>query len=149
MSQGSAVRAIGVAGLLAGVLDINAAFLFYLPRGVSPVVILKSVASGLLGPAALKGGPEVAALGLLLHFVIAFGAAAVYYAASRWLPVLAQKPWICGPLFGIAVYFFMSLVVLPLSRVTPRPFNPDPIMILIHMLCVGTPIAWAVRRHGG
>jgi uncharacterized membrane protein YagU involved in acid resistance len=116
---------------------------------VSPVVILKSVASGLLGPAAFKGGPEVAALGLLLHFVIAFGAAAVYYAASRWLPVLAQKPWICGPLFGIAVYFFMSLVVLPLSRVTPRPFNPDPIMILIHMLCVGTPIAWAVRRHGG
>ncbi|HEY6546924.1 MAG TPA: hypothetical protein VI589_03425 [Vicinamibacteria bacterium] len=149
MSQGSAGRAIGVAGLLAGVLDINAAFLFYLPRGVSPVVILKSVASGLLGPAAFKGGPEVAALGLLLHFVIAFGAAAVYYAASRWLPVLAQKPWICGPLFGIAVYFFMSLVVLPLSSVTPRPFNPDPIMILIHMLCVGTPIAWAVRRHGG
>ena len=52
-----------------------------------------------------------------------------------------------GLLYGIAVYFFMNLVVLPLSRVPHRPFVPSPVMIAIHMLCVGLPIAWVLRKR--
>jgi hypothetical protein len=44
-------------------------------------------------------------------------------------------------LYGIAIYFFMNLVVLPLSGVPQRPFVPSLAMINIHMLCVGLPIA--------
>ena len=43
-------------GLLAGVLDIVAAFVVYRFRGATPIRILHSIASGLLGPEAFEGG---------------------------------------------------------------------------------------------
>jgi uncharacterized membrane protein YagU involved in acid resistance len=141
-------RAILMAGLLAGALDITAAFLVYGLRGASPVRILQSIASGLLGVAAFQGGVGTAALGALLHFFIAIVAAAVYYGASRKLGILARRPAISGLLYGVMVYVFMNHVVLPLSAVAKRPFVPSmaAVMVVIHMLCVGLPIALVIRR---
>ena len=90
--------------------------------------VLKFIASGLLGAAAFQGGAAIAALGLALHFVIALGAAAVYWAASRRIAFLATHPVPSGLLYGVAVYFFMNLVVIPLSAVPPRPFVLSPAM---------------------
>lgn len=140
-------RAILWAGLIAGTLDITAACVTgYVRRGTSPVTTLQSVASGLLGPGAFEGGGGVAALGLLLHFVIAFTAATVFYLASRKIRFLVEQPWISGPLYGIAVYFFMNLIVVPLSA-APFKIPINYIGLLIHIFCVGLPIALAVRRH--
>ena len=51
----------------------------------------------------------------------------------------------CGLAFGVAVYFFMKYVVLPLSAVTRRtPF--DPAAMFGHALLVGLPIALFARR---
>lgn len=140
------------AGALAGVLDITAACTLWGFRGVAPVRILQAIASGLLGrDAAVSGGWKTAALGLALHFFIATGAAAVFYAASRYLPFLIGQPLLWGPVYGIIVYFFMNDIVIPLSAMKPSP--PVPIMvaaqIVIHMVCVGLPIALMVRRFGG
>jgi hypothetical protein len=139
-----------IGGLVAGALDITAACTLYWFRGVGPVRILQSVASGLLGADAFTGGALTAGLGLLLHFVIAFGATTVYVAASRKLSFLVRRPLIAGALYGVAVYLFMHFVVLPLSAVAKRPFNPGlaAIMVVIHIVCVGLPIAWAASRHG-
>src|SRR5215213_2268096 len=77
---------IFLGGLIAGTLDICAAFLTaWLRRGVSPPAVLRFVASGLLGPAALTGDAKTAAIGLALHFLIATGATIVFYLASRKL----------------------------------------------------------------
>ena len=141
------VRAVGLAGLLAGVLDITAAFAYSGLRGGTPAGVLRFVASGLLGPSANRGGAAIAALGLALHFVIALGAAVVYWAASRKIAFLAAHPVPSGLIYGVAVYFFMNLVVIPLSAIPPRPFVPVPAMIVIHMLCVGLPIAVVLRRR--
>lgn len=51
------VRAILWGGLIAGALDLLYAFVWYGPRGVSPVRILQSIASGLLGADAYEGAP--------------------------------------------------------------------------------------------
>lgn len=150
MKSNNSNRAILWGGLTAGVLDILAAFATNASRGVMPMRVLRSVASGLLGRAAFQGGAGMPVLGLALHFVIAFGAAAVYYAASRKLTFLARQPIIYGPLYGIAVFWFMNLVVLPLSAI---PFNVSfkpsivAIGLIVHMLCVGLPIALAVNRY--
>lgn len=140
------------AGGLAGALDITAACTQWALRGVAPVRILQGIASGLLGrDAAVAGGWKTAALGLALHFFIAIGAAAVFYVASRFLPFLIGQPLIWGPLYGVVVYLVMSQVVIPLSAMKPSP--PVPIMVatqvVIHMVCVGTPIALIVRRLAG
>lgn len=148
----SAESAILRGGLIAGVLDIFDAFIFNGLRGVGPVRILHYIASGLLGPSAFRGRWKSAALGLLLHFFIALTVACVYYAASRALKILRQRPVMCGLLYGGAVYIFMNYVVLPLSSVPKNPRPPSwPVLIngvLAIMLCVGLPVALATKRWG-
>lgn len=138
-----------VGGLLAGVLDILGAFIVYGLRGVRPVRILQSIASGLLGVAAFQGGVKTAALGLALHFLIATVAAGVYFLGSLILPVLVRRAVVWGALYGVVVYVFMNFVVLPLSAVPKRPFAPSlaAVILGVHVVCVGIPIALAVRHY--
>lgn len=136
-------------GLIAGTLDIVAACLTaWLRAGVGPIRLLQSVASGLLGPAAFEGGVKTALLGLALHFFIATIWTVVFYLASRKFLFLIERPIQFGLIYGIAVYLFMSFVVLPLSRVTPRPatITGRTIGLLTIMLCIGLPISLIVRR---
>jgi hypothetical protein len=136
-------------GLIAGTLDISAAFLTaWLRAGVGPVRLLQFVASGLLGPAAAQGGTKTAVLGLVLHFLIATIWTAVFYLASRRWLFLIERPAMFGLLYGIAVYTFMNFVVLPLSRVPPRTITATgtTIGLLTIMFCIGLPIALTVRR---
>jgi len=95
MERSKAYRAILWGGLIVGALDITAAFVNSGLRGVGPLRVLRSIASGLLGAEASKGGLATAALGALLHFFIATVATAVYYAASRKLKLLVQQPIVC------------------------------------------------------
>ena len=136
-------------GLIAGTLDICAAFLTaWLRAGVSPIGVLQFVASGALGPAAFQGGIRAALIGLALHFLIATIWTVIFYLASRKWLFLIEKPIQFGLLYGIAVYLIMTFVVVPLSRVTPRPatISGRTIGILTIMFCVGLPIALIVRR---
>src|SRR5262245_55196501 len=101
-------------GLIAGTLDITSAFVI---SGFQVMMVLHSISSGLLGADSFKGGMATAVLGLFLHFFIATTATAVYYFASRKLRVLVERVFVCGPLYGIAVWLFMNLIVLPLSAI--------------------------------
>src|SRR5262249_16718586 len=122
VGQGSSALGILWGGLIAGTMDISAAILTYKIRNnVPPIRILQSVASGLLGKDAFAGGVRTAALGLFLHFVIAFGAATVFYLVSRRIPWLIQNAVLAGVLYGIAVQQFMQQVVLPLSAFHKGP----------------------------
>ena len=136
------------AGLVAGSLDITAAFVVYGFLGATPLRILQGIAGGLLGPRTYEGGITTALLGLLCHFMIAFSAAATYYLVSRRLPFLLQQPTLSGVLYGIAVYFFMSRVVVPLSLARRSPFSFKMMMIgiIIHIFCVGLPISLVLKR---
>ncbi len=136
------------AGLVAGVLDITAAIVVY--AHVTHVVpLLQGIASGILGRDAFTGGLATAALGLLCHFCIATSVAAVYYVASRRLPFLLQHAVISGAAYGIAVYFFMQLVVLPLSAIGPSPptLHAALVGVAIQIPCIGLAIALTLRRY--
>ena len=135
-------------GLICGVMDITAALVVYGFFGAKPVRLLQGIAGGLIGSRTYNGGLATAFLGLLCHFVIAFGAATVFFALSRAVPFLVQHAIISGVLYGIAVYFFMNRVVVPLSAAAKRPFSLEMMIIgvVIHIFCVGLPIALAVRR---
>lgn len=147
--QPKAYKVILMAGLIAGALDITAASVNSTLRGRGPIWVLQSVASGVLGADSYNGGLASAALGLALHFLIATGAAAVYYAASRRLKLLVNRAIVCGLIYGVAVYLFMNLIVLPITfgRITPYPLAAIITGLVIHMLCVGLPIALVVRHY--
>lgn len=134
--------AVLLGGLAAGVGDTLLACGMY---RVSPVRVFQSVAAGLLGrEAAFGGGLKTAGLGLLLHFFIATTAALVYVAASSRLRLLVERAVPCGLAFGVAVYFFMKEVVVPLSAARPIPFTWT--AMTGHALLVGLPIALLSRR---
>jgi hypothetical protein len=139
----SALWAIAVGGLIAGTLDLTQACILF--GWDIPLVI----AGGLLGPQALHGGFGTYGLGVVLHFFIACSAAAIYYGASRRLTFLSEHPLVCGLFFGAAVEEVMNLVVLPLSALHARgPYTLHDLILglLVHMVVIGLPISFSVRR---
>jgi hypothetical protein len=136
------------AGLACGVLDISAALVVYGHYGQPPMRLLQGIAAGLLGPRSFEGGIATALLGLFCQFFIAFCATTVYFTATRWVTFLLEHAATSGVLYGIAVYFFMNRVVVPLSAAIKFPFSFKmmAIGIVIHIFCVGLPIAIIVRR---
>jgi hypothetical protein len=70
-------KAICWGGLIAGVLDAVDGVVAYGFKGLSPIQVLQSIASGSLGPSSFQGGFGTALLGTVFHFLIAFVAAAV------------------------------------------------------------------------
>jgi len=141
--KSNALLAIAVGGGLAGTLDLAQACILFGAK--IPLVI----AAGLLGRQAIHGGVGTYVLGVFLHFFIAFSAATVYYAASRQLGFMKGHPLVCGLFFGAAVEEVMSLVVLPLSALHARgPYALRELILglLVHMIVVGLPISFSVRR---
>ncbi len=135
--------AIAVGGLFAGTLDLLQACILF---GWD---IPLSIAGGLLGREAVHGGLGTYVLGVLLHFFIANSAAAIYFAASRRLTFLTEYPLVCGLFFGAAVEEVMNLVVLPLSALHARgPYQLHDLIqgLLVHMVVVGLPISFSIRR---
>ncbi|MFZ0640041.1 MAG: hypothetical protein WAN33_03075 [Candidatus Acidiferrales bacterium] len=139
--------AIGVGGVIVGVLDLLYAIIVYSPH--LPILIPQVIASGVLGRKSFQDGAASAVLGVVLQFTIALGAATVYYLASRKLTFLTRRAVLCGILYGAAVYLFMHLVVLPLSA---APHGHMPLAyaaaeFVEHWFCVGLPIALSVRYY--
>jgi len=143
LGKKNALLAIAVGGGIAGALDLLQASILF--GWKIPLVI----AAGLLGRQAFQGGAGTYVLGVLLHFFIACSAAAVFYAASRRLNFMLEHPLVCGLFFGAAVEEVMNLVVLPLSALHARgPYKLHDLILglLVHMVVVGLPISFSVRR---
>lgn len=143
----TASRALALGTLTVGTLDLLDAFVFFGLRGVQPHRILQGIAGGLLGPASFQGGSATVALGLVLHFFIAFCIVATYLTASRRWPVLVTRPLLYGALYGVSAYLVMSRVVVPLSGAGGgAPTLPVMVNgVLIHIFGVGIPSALAAR----
>jgi uncharacterized membrane protein YagU involved in acid resistance len=144
-----ASQAIFWAGSICGVLDGLSAIAITVLFGGKVVRTFQGIAGGILGPATFQGGINTAMLGVALHFLIAFGAAAVYYLASRYLPFLIDRALAAGILYGIAVHLFMQFVVIPLSAIGPRPLviRTFVAVLIAHIVVVGPSIALTVRRY--
>jgi hypothetical protein len=141
--KGNALLAIAVGGGIAGALDLAQACILFGWK------VPLAIAAGLLGRQAFGGGAGTYVLGVLLHFFIACSAAAIYYGASRKLRFMTEHPLVCGLIFGAAVEEVMNLIVLPLSALHARgPYTLHDLILglLVHMVVVGLPISFSVRR---
>lgn len=148
-------RAIFYGGATVGTLDLVDAFAFFGWRsGSQPIAILHSIAAGFVGrDAARAGGIPTAILGVIAHYFVAFCIVTVYVLASRMLPVFRKRWFVCGILFGVAAYFVMTWVVVPLSNAGngsitfALPVRAVMINgILIHAFGVGLPAAYFASR---
>jgi hypothetical protein len=139
------VSAILAGGLIAGALDIGAAALINL---LDPRIILRFIAGGVLGKAALQGGTGTLWLGLFLQWGMSLLIAAIFVLASLRLRRMAGH-WIrAGLAYGVIVFVVMNYVVVPLSawhrinHFTSAKFIEN----LAAMLLFGLIVAFSARR---
>jgi hypothetical protein len=133
--------------LVVGTLDALDAIVFFGFRGATPVRIFQSIAAGVLGRSAFQGDNRTAWLGVFLHYLIAFFIVLAFYLLSRRLRFLTDHPILSGIVYGVAVYFTMNYVVIPMSATIRGPFS-WPVFangMLIHMFGVGLPAALFAR----
>jgi hypothetical protein len=143
------LKTIAWVGLLAGSLDILSAFVqAWLARGTSPVIVLQYIASGAVGKAAFAGGWEMALLGLLFHFIIAYSFTALFFMVYPSIKFFAKNIALTAIIYGIFIYIAMDVVVLRFTRVPPGTFHLDKALIAtaILIVAIGLPVAYFARK---
>ncbi len=150
MRRNPALFAILAGGGIAATLDLIYAIVYsWLRAQVPPIVIMQSVASGLIGQPAYEGGAATAVLGVVCHYAMALIIASIFWFASRRLAFMTRNAVAAGLAFGVCVYVVMNFVVIPLSAF-PTQLTYTPVRVAInvvaHMVLFGLPIALAARR---
>jgi hypothetical protein len=145
----SVPKAILIGAMVAALLDMVDPIIFYGLRGVAPMKIPQSIASGILGRAAYSDGIPSVLLGLAAHLFIALVWATLFVLAARALPFLARHAILAGLLYGAFIYAVMYYLVLPHTNLYPR--NHPTLAVLINSIAamvflVGLPISLANRR---
>jgi hypothetical protein len=145
----SLVRAIAIGGLAVGVLDaVDGVAYFGLTAGQNPIQVLQYIASGALGAASFSGGLATAALGALLHFVIATVATGLFLVAFTRVPLLRSHWMASGVAWGAIVWAVMNLVIVPNSGTPPMPLTAVGVVhgLIGHAVTVGLVAAYVGRR---
>jgi hypothetical protein len=143
------LQALLLTTLLAGSLDaLSAIIQFTLAGNRPPARIFRYIASGVFGRQALSGGAPMVVYGVLFHYCFAFLFTLAFFLSYRHIPFLAAHPFISGITYGLAVWLVMNLLVVPLSRIGPRPLHlwPSLIGMGIIMIAIGLPISLLATR---
>ena len=150
--RGSVVLAALVIRTIAAVTEMVPVFPIQGALGVSPRLVLQSIASGLLGRKAYSGGAATVLLGIALHLLIAFLFALAYVVvADRWA-ALRRHPWLAGIAYGTIVFAVMRYIVVPLSAVAytqSTDWGMFATSLAVHIVGFGIPIALMDRWWAG
>src|SRR5260221_4263231 len=143
------------AGLLTGVVDgLFSSTLSVVAYRSTVSRLFQGVASVVLGPEAFNGGIRTVALGVLVHFGVAFGWSAVFLFLVSRLPgvrgLLASPYGVMevAALYGPFIWMVMSLAVIPILVHRPPTITYRWwIQWFGHIPFVGIPIVAATRRE--
>src|SRR5262245_15221265 len=135
-------------GLLTGIIDgLFSSILNVAAYNSTVARLFQGVAAVLVGTEALNGGAKTTALGIFMHFCVAFAWSGVFlFLVLRWSwirSVLASRFGILKilSLYGPFIWMFMSLVVIStlMHRLTPITYRWW-IQFFGHIPFVGLPI---------
>jgi len=128
----SMLKKILATTLLAGTLDISAAFMqAYMAKGILPEIVLQYIASGLLGKDAYTGGISVILLGLAVHYFIAFATTATYFLVYPTTRLLQKSIVLSSTIVALIAWLITTKVIVPLSKIQPAPFDPLKALLLL------------------
>lgn len=137
-------------GIFVALLDGSAAVIQYLVNGGKhPWNVFKYITSAVFGKAALKGGAGMIIAGISAHVAIAICWTCLYFILARRFEGLRRQWLLSGMLYGFFVWFIMTKVVIPLTKVVQPPFNLQRAIIscLIIMAAVGLPLSYLMYRR--
>lgn len=140
------LKPIFKAGLIAGTLDILAAIIILGKMNYAGT--LKFIASGVFGPEAFAGGPEMIIAGLIFHYLIALAFTAFWFYIYPLLPSFKTNWILSGFVIGILVWVIMNLGVLPLTNVSRSGLTLHGALLNMSILivCIGLPVSYFSNR---
>ena len=144
------IRQVLKATLLAGTLDICAAFIqAYSTNKILPITILKYIAGGVFGKNAFTGGYDMAAFGLLFHFIIVFVCALIFFLLYPKLKFLKYNVVLNSLLIALVAWAVTNLVIMPLSKLPKGNFDLSraAIAVAILFVCIGLPISLMAKKY--
>jgi uncharacterized membrane protein YagU involved in acid resistance len=142
-------RAVIVAGLIAGSLDITAALVKYIiDTHKEPTRVLQYIASAVFGPSAYQTKGMVI-LGLLFHYIVAFSFTLVFFLLYPKFKAASRNRLITGIFYGLLVWVIMNLLVVPQTSVKRGPFKINQVLIQmgILILAIGIPLSYLAYRY--
>ena len=135
--------------LFVGTTDIISAYIHqFILTGKFADKMLKYIAGGALGlENSIKGGFWTSVLGLSFHYFIAFSFTLLFFLAYPKLKILSANPYLVGMLYGVFASSFMTFIVLPLTKLPPRPIVFQNLIVgwLILGVVLGIPIALSAK----
>jgi hypothetical protein len=144
--NGKLAKAIILAGLLAGTLDLTTAMIVYkLPA----IPMLKYIASGAFGKDAFNGGVTIYLMGLVFHYTIAFFWTILLFLFYPKIKRFFKNVFVIGFLYGIVIWLVMNLVVVPMTHITRGPirFTPAIIGASILIVMIGFPVSILANKY--
>jgi hypothetical protein len=137
-------------GLLAGSLDILAAFIqYYLTFHRNPLRVLLFIASGVFGKDAYSGGNIMYFAGALFHYIIAFSFTLLFFFIYPLINFLSANRIVTGILYGAFIWSVMNLLIVPMSKTPTIPFQWSKAFLAMGILVVaiGIPLSFLAYRH--
>jgi hypothetical protein len=144
-------RAIIIATVIAGTLDILSAFVYAIMANGTPLGVLSGIGGAIVDREAFANPYILPAIGLALHFGIMLVMATVYLLAASRIPLLNRMPLLSAIGYGLILWGVMYWIVLPQRWPTMFPVEPrhDPKGYAedqySHIALVGLPIALVAR----
>jgi len=151
--DGPVMKVILRAWFIVGTLDIMAALLqYYLKTQNNPIIVLQYIASGVFGDDAYTGRLQMAAWGLLFHYIIALAFTVLYFRLFRALPFIRRMGVLSGVLYGVFMWSVTQFIVIPLSSIpggAPLKVSSAATAITILIVCIGIPLYYLARSAYG
>jgi hypothetical protein len=144
------IQKIVIAGLIAGTLDIIAAFIdAWLSFNATPGKVLNGIAAGAIGKENANGSFIMMILGLLIHYFIVYSYTIFLYFIYPFLKSAIKNKIVIGIVYGLFIWVTMRFIVLPvLSQVEFAPFRIvkafKPMLILIG--AIGIPLSLMMSK---
>lgn len=133
-------------GFVVGTLDMLGAMMVYQS---APDHLFRGIASGAFGSSvAFSGGTVMVFYGALFHYFIAFAWTTFFFLVYPMFPPLWKNKYITGGLYGVFVWIVMNRIVIPLSAITPRPFDLTSAIIGASILVVAVGLPIVILAHG-
>ncbi len=143
------------AWLIAGTLDIASALIYYsIKVGNNPLNVLVYVAKVALGKDIsskdiFANGAILAAIGLLVHYIIAFAWTVVFFRLYPKISLLNKNKIVAGIVYGIFVWVMMNLLIVPLRNMAMPHLVVQNAVInaVILVLAVGMPLSFIIGDY--
>jgi hypothetical protein len=134
-------------GLLATVLDLALAIVWWAFEGMPPQRVLQSIAEWVLGARAYGMGMASAVFGAALYATLICAIAAAYRGLAQRFPALSRRPLLYGSAYGLAMYFLVFGALVPALLQRPAFGGPAWMVacMLAYMFLIGVPCALFAR----